>query len=117
MKTLAMNLTYKFEGSTKRAAKVAGVVGEPTEFLTGLRMTYPIPADPSGLMGLRETNVIQTLYNVFWIFVEGTPDIRTGDLILVDGQEYIVRLPQPQPTPSVIASGSYTRLAVERGTA
>lgn len=117
MKTLALGLTYRLEGKTKRATKVSGVVGDPVDFLTGLRMSYPIPADPSGLTGLRELNVIQTLVNVYWVFVEGVPDIRAGDVVVVDGEEYVVRLPQPQQVPDVLNIGSYTRLAVEKGAA
>lgn len=114
MKTLALGLTYKHTASTKRAAEVNGIVGPPSTHLEDLRVSYPIPVDPSGLTGLRETNVIQTLTEVYWIFVNGVHDIATGDRIVVDGTEYIIRLDQPQPTPAVMAKGAYTRLTVER---
>lgn len=113
MKTLALATFYRHELKVKRAQNVGGVIGDPSVVLSGIRSTYPIPVDPSGLTGLRESEVVQTLTEVFHIFVEGQPDVREGDTVEVDGTDYVVRVAQEQKTPLVLAAMTYTRLTVE----
>lgn len=112
---LAQGLHFRRTGSTKRAVKVDGVIGEPVVFLSGLECTDPIPADPSGLTGLQESNVVQTLTSVFHVFVSGaTHDIEAGDWLTVGGADYAIRLAQPFKNQNALTAFGYYRLTVEK---
>lgn len=113
MKTLGLGLFYTRALDVKRSVAVSGVIGEPTTILEGLRASLPMPVDPSGLTGLRESEVVQTLTEVFWVFVEGHPAIEEGDVVVVDSKDYVVRATQEHYTGAILAAMGYTRLTLE----
>lgn len=114
MKVLATGLHYRRVSSTKRATKASGVVGSPVAHLEGLRTSDAIPADPSAIQGLQESNIIQTLTAIYFVFVDGSDhDIEEGDRIVVDGSEYAVRTVQRWPGTGALASSGFLRLVVE----
>jgi hypothetical protein len=114
MKVASLKLIYDTTINTERPQKVSGVIGDPVANLSSLRSSSPVTVDAGGLSDLRESNIIQTLTDVFWIFVEGSPDILIGDHVLHGSDRYIVRLVQGRGLDSVLVSDSFTRLTVER---
>ena len=114
MKILTQNTVYLEGLSTKRAEKASGRVGAPVAYLSGLRSSDAFPAEASGLGGLHESQVVQTLTDVFLIFVRGDHDIEAGDIAVINDEEYIVRMSQTYPAPKILAASSFMRLTVER---
>ena len=114
MKILALNLTYQHTGATKRSTKASGIVGAPVAYLSNLKVSHTMPIDPSGLAGLQQQNIVQTLTEASWVYVKGVEDIEAGDRITVDSVEYIVRLAQTHRTPGAMPGADYMRLTVER---
>lgn len=113
MKIMTLVTIYAERMTVKRAVKANGVIGDPVVVLSDLRTSRPMAVDPSGITGLRESEIIQTLTEVFHIFVEGLPDIREGDVCVLDDEEYIVRIAQEQKAPGLLAGMDFTRLTVE----
>lgn len=74
--------------STKRSPTPSGgKVGAPTTYLTGLHCTPLDPVDPE----LRHRLGIETPHELLQAFLQGAPDIREGDILVVGSVDYPVR--------------------------
>lgn len=74
---------------TKRAALTTGWVDE----LTGLKCFPLAPVDPE----TRKRMDLNTPHMVFETFFQDAPDIKAGDLLVIDSVEYPVRSVAPWP--------------------
>ena len=77
--------------STKRAPVVDGRSGLPVLHLTGLRATPLVPANADRVGALMQRLKLETSHVLLETFVVGVHDIQHGDMLLVDGAEYVIR--------------------------
>lgn len=77
--------------STKRASVSSGKRGTPTTNLSGLSITPLDAADPAVRGELQERLGLETPFALLQTFVNGSPDIREGDVLVVGSSEYPIR--------------------------
>lgn len=94
--------------STMRASMASGKRGAPTTHLSGLSCTPLQPVQPEVVLRLR----LDTPNTVLTSYVIGHHDIRGGDVLVVDGEQYTIRSAAPWPSPGG-GLPNYTELVVE----
>ena len=77
--------------STKRASVSSGKRGTPTTNLSNLSITPLDPADPATRGELQERLGLETPFALLQTFVDGSLDIREGDVLVVGSSEYPIR--------------------------
>ena len=74
--------------STKRSPALSGGKrGEPIENITSLSCTPLDPVDAE----IRQRLALDTPHELLQCFVDGGPDIKEGDILVVSGVEYPIR--------------------------
>lgn len=94
--------------STTRASMASGKRGAAAVNLTGLSCTPLQPVQPEVVLRFR----LNTPNTVFVSYVIGHHDIRSGDGLIVGGQEYTVRSVAPWHSPNG-TTPDHTELIVE----
>lgn len=77
--------------STKRATLSSGKRGAPATYLASLACTPLDPADPSMRAEIQQRFKLQTPVELLQTFVDGSLDIKEGDVLVVSTVEYPVR--------------------------
>ena len=91
--------------STKRSDDADGKVSAPIENLTGISATpiYPVAPD------LQRRMALDTPHTLVECFIEGSYDIKKGDMLVAGGIDYPIKVVEKYPF-----SGSYRyRLILE----
>lgn len=78
-------------GSTKRVLMTGGKTATPTAYLSGVVCT---PLDPV-FDDVKDEMVIETPYRMVQTFVDSGLDIKKGDILTVNGQDYPVHFVSP----------------------
>ena len=90
MTTTSFDRLATESASTKRATVVDGKRGVPAVHVATLACT---PLDPlGGDEGIRLREVLETPHELLQTFVAGETDVREGDVLVVDGKDYPVRV-------------------------
>lgn len=76
--------------STKRAEVSAGRRTGAVEYLTDLKCSPLDPADPARRGELRGEHKVDAFKSILETFVKGTPDIKRGDILIVNNVDYPV---------------------------
>lgn len=108
---MSLDLLATKTASIKRAQIAAGKRGQPVTVLNGLKCTPLYPADPGAVNNLLMRIKSETPYRILETFLTGRPDIRGGDLLVVDGDAYTVRAVAEWTMPG--GSRRFTHLLVE----
>ncbi len=108
MTTLAKVAVLATKRATiKRAVIAGGKRGAPTTHLEGLQATQLFPTSTDVLLRLG----LNTPHATWSLFVVGSHDIRAGDWLNLDGNDYTIRGVQVWELPK--EQGLYTQLTVE----
>jgi hypothetical protein len=94
--------------STKRAVVTDLKRAAATTYLTGIYATPLTPVDPE----LRATLELNTPHELLRTSINGAPDIREGDLLVVGSNQYPIRSAAQYPAVSSTL-GTYMELIVE----
>jgi hypothetical protein len=94
--------------STKRAVVTGQKRAAATTYLTGLKATPLDPVDPE----VRATLDLQTPHEVLQTTINGAPDIREGDILVVGSIEYPIRS-VAEHTAVSSGAGAFVELIVE----
>ena len=108
---MSLRLLMTKTADVQRAVIAGGKRGAPATVLTGLACTPLYPADGGAANNLLMQSESRTPYRMLESFVAGNPDIRGGDLLVVDGESYTVRAVAEWEMPG--ASRRFTRLLLE----
>lgn len=74
--------------STKRTPiMVSGVRGVPVLLLEDIRCTPLDPIDPE----VRQSLMLESPHELLQTFIDGSLDVREGDILVVDNREYPIR--------------------------
>lgn len=73
--------------STERATLSDGKRGKPVSYLAALHCTPLDPVDPE----LRERLKLNTPHELLQTFIEGDPDIKEGDYLILGSIKYPIR--------------------------
>lgn len=100
-----------------RGKVTAGKRQAPTTHLAGLKCTQLFPAgtgqgDPGRLGVLVEQGLLQSLANVYEVFVQGSHDIKPGDVLSVNAGQYTVAAAAPWQRPN--SAEYFMHLTVEK---
>ena len=84
----AIDKLASVSASTKRnPAPVGGKIGSPTTNLTGLSVLSPMPVTPE----IKEIYEIKSPRETFVTYIEGSPDIVEGDILVISSTEYHIK--------------------------
>lgn len=91
MKDLTFSSLTTVRANTKRGNMTTGF----QQYLVDLKCTPLAPVDPE----TRKRLDLNTPHMVFETFLEGDPDIKKGDLLVIDSVEFPIRSAAPWPIP------------------
>lgn len=77
--------------STRRSLTVSGKRGQPQPFLHDLACTPLAPADSGRAGQLLQRLKLETTHQLLDTVIVGTHDVAPGDVLVVAGQEYVIR--------------------------
>lgn len=94
--------------STKRALVTGGKRGLPQAYLNNIACTPLQPAATDTIQRLK----LDTLVQIFATIVPGISDIMNTDVLVVNGQDYVVRDVSPWSMP--VTGETFMNVTVER---
>lgn len=109
---MSLQTRLTLEATILRGSIVAGKRQAPMTHLVGLKCTQLYPADGGRVGALIEQGLLHSLANAYEAFLGGMHDIKSGDVLRVNGESYTVAAPAPWKKPN--SDEYFMHLTVEK---